>query len=300
MNEGAAQVERDPNVEPRPGGSRDRGRRRTRRLARWVLLGSKGAEPTALRQFWWDLLPKRSPDWLVPRRSGRQKPEIDVEWISAGVARHPEALESTRRAHDRAMAGVAEVEGKADRIAVTAAGLLAISLTLGGFQLGRTRDDPSPNWLALGPVCAAIVCLAMCLVNALEAQRVALFLPQGAEPLWYPGPKLRALVRAEETARQYAQHARRWKTNALLQARAWMSRALVLLAIASVIAIFMATAPGEPGDAGTSTGGSKSTSTTSVTSTTAAGSSTTTAQPGPTTAPPPVSTTSVGSGTGPP
>lgn len=55
--------------------------------------GYKGHAPHALTQFWWDLLPSKTPDRFLPRRSGLKEPAVELEWITREVADAPDAIQ---------------------------------------------------------------------------------------------------------------------------------------------------------------------------------------------------------------
>src|SRR4051812_11757366 len=101
---------------------------------------NRGHAPGALKQFWWDLLPKRSPDWLVPPRSGLRPPaEIPVDWITPEIANQPEALAQTRRAHDFEQKRVASLEAKGSTMVNLCLTLLAIALATAGYEIRILR-----------------------------------------------------------------------------------------------------------------------------------------------------------------
>jgi len=203
----------------------------------------KRRTPGTLKQFWWDMLPKRTPDRFLPRRSGYKPPDPELEWITREIAEAPDALEQTRRAHDLERSRVVSLEQKGATIATLCLGLLAVALAVGGYQVGYLRREGTSQWWLLIPAVLAIAFLAMATITALEIQRVGVYQWEGAEPLGRnPGGKL-GLVRSEETGRRLAQASARVKADGLLQTRAWLSRSLVALIISAFVTIAMATTP---------------------------------------------------------
>jgi hypothetical protein len=211
---------------------------------------SRKKAPGALKQFWWDLLPKNSPDWLVPRRSGLNPPEPEVDWITAAIAANEHALDQTRRAHDLARDRADSLEKKAIPIVTLCLSLLAIALVIGGYQLGYLRRHHSGSWWLLAPAAASVVCLVFAAIAALEVQRVGVYQWEGAEPLGREPGGVLGLVQAEEKGRRFAEGTALIKANGFLQARAWLSRALVTLILAAIVTIGMATKPTASGQRG--------------------------------------------------
>ena len=199
--------------------------------------------PGPFMQFLWDMLPKNSPDWLLPRRSGLKPPNVNLDWITREIAEHPDALEQTRSAHDRERESVALVESKAGTMVAICLTLLATAIALGGYQVKFLRGDHHATWLWITPALLSIVLFAWASVTSLETLRVGLYQWEGAEPLGRePGGRL-GLVQSEETGRRFANATARMKANRLLQAWAWMSRALAALTLSAIVSIAMATRP---------------------------------------------------------
>jgi hypothetical protein len=168
-----------------------------------------------------------------------------LEWITAEIANDPEALNQTRRAHDLERARIEALESKSGSTVNLCLTLLATSLALSGYQLAFLRQHGFRHdcWLLLVPAALSIMCVTTAGITALEIQRVGIYQWAGAEPLGYtPGGRL-GLVRAEEEGRRLANWSARIKVNAYLQARAWLSRALVAMILSAVVAIGMATRP---------------------------------------------------------
>jgi hypothetical protein len=139
------------------------------------------------------------------------------------------------------------LEQKAAAAVTLCLSLLAVALAIGGYQVGFVRDHLAENGylltLLLLPAMASIVFLVLATIVGLEVQRVGIFQWEGAEPLGRkPGGNL-GLVSAEETGRRLAQWTARAKANGALQARAWLSRAIVALILSSVVTVGMASTP---------------------------------------------------------
>lgn len=204
---------------------------------------STAKAPGALKQFWWDLLPKNSPDWLVPRQSGLTVPKPRLDWITQGIADDPHALEQTRRAHDLERGRADSLEQKSAALVTLCLSLLAIGLAIGGYQLGYVRHHHSGHWWLIVPAGVSVACLAMATISALEVQRVGIYQWEGAEPLGRQPGGVLGLVLAEEKGRRLAEGTALIKANQFLQARAWLSRALIALILAALVTIGMATIP---------------------------------------------------------
>lgn len=205
---------------------------------------SQGRWPSPWRQFWYDLLPKNSA--RVPNQSGLIGPHIDTSWITTERAAHPEALAQARRAHDMQLARADAIEVKSSRMTTLCFTLLGVSLVLGGFQVHYARIHGGLWELWLLPVAASIVLLTLATVSALEIDRVGLYTHTGSEalaPHSEPADALAELVRAEDHGRRLAEWTASRKADQLLQARAWLSRAIVTLLVSAVLAILMAALP---------------------------------------------------------
>lgn len=202
-----------------------------------------GKRPGPLKQFWWDLLPKKSPDWLVPRRSGLEPPDVCVEWITVDIADHPEALAQTRRAHDLELDRVTSLESKASGMVTLCLTLLATALAIAGYEVGFLRDEQDSRWWLLTPAVLSLAFLALAAITSLEVQRVGVYQWEGAEPLGREPGSFLGLVESEERGRRLAGWSAGIKADGFLQARAWLSRALVALIVSVFVAIGMATRP---------------------------------------------------------
>lgn len=203
--------------------------------------------PGALKQFWWDMLPKRTPDRFLPRRSGLKPPTPQLDWITADIAEHPDALDQTRRAHDLQLSRVDLLEQKGAAIVTLSLGLLTLALAVGGYQLGYLRRHEHAHWWLLMPAGLSVCFLVLATISGLEIQRVGVYQSVGAEPIGTPPGGRLALVREEEVGRRLAQWSAGIKVDGFLQARAWLSRALVALIAAALVTIAMASTPHKSG-----------------------------------------------------
>ena len=205
---------------------------------------TEGQWPSPWRQFWYDLLPKNSS--RVPNQSGLVAPAIDTSWITTGRAEHPEALEQARRAHDMQRDRADAIEQKSNRMATLCLTLLGVSLALGGFQVHYARTHGALWSILLVPVAASVAFLTLATVAALEVDRVGLYTHTGGEALAGNDQLADAtadLIRAEEYGRRLAEWTASKKADQLLQARAWLSRAVVTLLISALLAIIMVAWP---------------------------------------------------------
>ncbi len=176
-------------------------------------------------------------------------PYVELEWLTQEMADQPEALVQTRRAHDQERDRASYTEGKASSMATLALTLLATALLIAGYQVNFLRNQHQSllSW-ELAPAVLSIAFISMNVITCLEVQRVGIYLSVGAEPLGRPPAGALAILRQEELGRRYAAWTAKVKVNQLMQARAWLSRALVALILSAVIAIGMATRPSEKAD----------------------------------------------------
>lgn len=203
--------------------------------------------PGTLKQFWWDMLPQAFPDRLLPPRSGFKPPTPRLDWVTEEMAKHPEALPQTRRAHDLERERADSLEKKASSVATLCLSLLATALAMGGYQLAYVREHPSVRWWLLAPAALSVVFLALATIRAMEIQRVGMYQWEGAEPLGRGLDAALGLVLAEEKGRQVAHWSAGLKADGFLQVRAWLSRSLVALVFSAFVVIGIASRP--PNDA---------------------------------------------------
>jgi hypothetical protein len=198
-----------------------------------------GYWPSSLRQFLWDLSPSQS----VPAQGGLRAPDfVEPPWLNLPFADTKEAVEQARLAHEKEASRAAEAEAKGSRLAQTSLALLALALTLAGFEASGLRQvGGGALYLWLVPVALAIGSLALGGIEALEIDRVGLYWPVTPEDVAGAVEELsRRQVLAEERGRQLAAWSATKKFDALLQARAWFTRGLVVLALAGLIGVVVA------------------------------------------------------------
>ena len=87
------------------------------------------------------------------------------------------------------------------------------------------------------PVLLAIICLTLAAMESAEIDRVGVYRQVGPGALSEDSDPLRAQVIALEKASQLANWTADRKLDGLLQARAWLSRGLVLLVVAGLVGL---------------------------------------------------------------
>lgn len=196
---------------------------------------SSGYWPKWLLRFWWDLMPGK----FVPGQGGLEAPVFSPpKWLSESWAATPEVLDQARQAHDRAMDRASEAEAKSGRTLQLSLALLASAIAILGFQLTviRSQGWPVAIYLLVLPTVAAAICLALAGAIAAEGDRPGLYhMPVPAEAGGDTNP-IRGMVLAEEHGRFLANWTSTNKLNDLFQARAWLTRGLLLLVIAATVA----------------------------------------------------------------
>jgi hypothetical protein len=193
-----------------------------------------GAWPRALRRALYDFLPEND----APPRDGIVGPTEEVPaWIGR-VAALPGSVEVVRRAREDAEGRAKTAEDKAARLVQTVLALLAITLALGSYQLEFALTHSRYWSFGLIPVAYAIYSLALSAFEALQVDRVGIYsMPDGSELDGADAAQVPALLlRAEENGRRLADWTANHKHTDLMQARAWMTRGLAALLIASLIA----------------------------------------------------------------
>jgi hypothetical protein len=190
--------------------------------------------PKAIQQFWWDLPPAK----LAPENSGIPAPDYVLpEWLSDEGAATEEAAEYAQRTHDHASDRADKAESKASRLAQTSLALLTATLALAGFQLNICRRIGGGwRYLLVAPATLALGFLILAGIGSLEIDRVGIYSPGTVEEIATADNQTLARTRAEERARWHADATATQKFTSLLQARAWLSRSLVCLFIAGVVA----------------------------------------------------------------
>jgi negative regulator of sigma E activity len=208
-------------------------------LSRHLQRGSNGiiqdgVWPKPLRRIGWDLRTVNR----APANDGAKAPKIvPPSWVDL-AARSPEALAIAQRANDEAKAGAKAAEDKAARLAQTALAAVAVATAIGGFQVGFAAERRTWFVLLILPAAASVTFLAIAALEAVEIDRVGFYDYATAEDLARVGPKsdIASAVEHEELGRQLARWSSTQKHTSLMQARAWMSRGLVLLLVAAIVA----------------------------------------------------------------
>jgi glutathione synthase/RimK-type ligase-like ATP-grasp enzyme len=158
-------------------------------------------------------------------------------WIDE-VASRPGSVDVARRAHDDAAEGAKTAEEKANRLVQVALALLTVTLALGTFQL-KFALDRSWVWLwSALPVALALTFLALAAFEALQVDRVGMYIrpkPADLVDLGSRSPEAIVLAREEE-GRRLAQWTSDNKHDDLMQARAWFTRGLAAVLCASLLA----------------------------------------------------------------
>jgi hypothetical protein len=194
-----------------------------------------GVWPRPLARVGWDLRSAKK----APSRDGVKPPEISPPPWASLAARSPEALPVARRANDEAKAGAKAAEGKAARLTQTAIATLAVATAIGAYQVGFLVDREDWWWLTVLPCAGALACLGLAAFEALEIDRVGFYDHPTAIDLAEPGSRdpIIGVLEREEIGRHLASWSSENKHTALMQARAWFSRGLVLLVLAAVVAV---------------------------------------------------------------
>jgi hypothetical protein len=158
-------------------------------------------------------------------------------WLDE-VSSRPGSLDVARRAHDGAADAAKTAEDKANRLVQVTLALLTVTLALGAFQL-KFALDRSWVWLwSALPVTLALAFLALAAFEALQIDRVGMYIgpkPEHLVNLGSRSPEALLLAREEE-GRRMAQWTSDNKHRDLMQARAWFTRGLAALLCAGVLA----------------------------------------------------------------
>ena len=139
-------------------------------------------------------------------------------------------------ANDDAKDSATLAEEKASRLVQVALALMTVTLALGAFQLQFALDRSVIWLLTLVPIAAAIGCLALSAIEALQIDRVGYYQTATPADLVQPGlaPEA-AVLDAEDRGRKLARWTAKNKLTDLMQARAWFSRGLVALVVAALL-----------------------------------------------------------------
>lgn len=216
--------------------------------------GYDGRWPTSGQAFLWDLLPED----LAPGQDGVVAPTWTApSWVEAVPEDQlPEAVAHERERHRSQQAAVTTVEGKASRLLTPTIALLAATVALTAFEI-RAAGQASTGSGRLLPLfgaasaAVAVVWLFVAVVRALDADtRMGVYGGATTETL-LKGP--RAVLVAEVLAAERASWVRVQKANRLMQARVAVSRAVLALVLALLLAAVTAgTRTSQPMPAGIS------------------------------------------------
>ena len=194
-----------------------------------------GLWPRPLRPVWYDL----GPAGKAPPNDGVVAPGYPPPQWAPLAARSPAALAVAQRANDEAREGAKVAEEKAARLAQIALATIAAGAALVAYQLGFILERSPWLLLMLLPGAAALVFLAIAALETVEIDRVGHYRWPSAEHLASPGPRdpIIAVIEQEDIGRRLALWTSENKHSALMQARAWFSRGLVMMMIAVVVAV---------------------------------------------------------------
>jgi len=193
-----------------------------------------GAWPRAIKRAWYDLLPSK----CAPSNDGIVAPTIELpDWIDK-VPPLSEVLDIAVRARESDEAAAHLAEEKASRLLQLTLALLTISLALGAFQLRHAVGHPLAYWLALIPVAASIFFLAIAAFEASQIDRVGFYGLATVEDC--QGSTKEEIIRAAISAELSGSSLARWssqnKHTDLMQARAWLTRGLLVLIVSALVA----------------------------------------------------------------
>jgi hypothetical protein len=199
--------------------------------------GDGGRWPTTKQGLLWDLLPGHA----APQADGVIAPTHSApDWVTtADEADLPDLLALERRRADAASASAATTEGKASRLLGTTVTLLAASVALTALQLRTSAHSHGClRWVlavAAIPGAAACALLLLSAVRSLDADtRVGIYGNVNGRVRAEHGLRgelertLLGTAKAEWTAGK--------KASALMDARAWFTRALLADLVALVLA----------------------------------------------------------------
>ena len=220
----------------------------------------RGRWPTTLQTLLWDLSPSR----LAPSNDGVIAPAVEYEpWFSwlqnlkpddsaRGDNRLIELIEAERRRHAQARESAVSAEGKASRLLTPCVGLLAGAVAFTSWQLysiAQARTNAGTVYLLLAaiPGVIGIAYLVCCIVRALDTDiRAGIYQGSGAAQLVASNGDLVKVLRYEHEAAQLARWTAAKKITKVMYARAALSRALVSLVAALILAAFAIVLHGRP------------------------------------------------------
>ena len=195
---------------------------------------ANGEWPTPLKRVLQDLRPASK----APPNDGAVAPEFAPPPWASVAARSAAALPVVHRANDEAKAGAKTAEEKAARLVRTALTTLAVATALIGYQLQFALERRTWWFLLVAPAIGAFLCLAIAAFAGNEIDRVGFYRHATGQDLADPGPRepIVRVIEQEHIGRRLTAWSSENKHTALMQARAWFSRGLVLLLAASIAA----------------------------------------------------------------
>ena len=195
---------------------------------------TEGTWPKPLKRVRWDLGRARK----APPDDGSVAPRFASSPWASLAARSSSALSVVRRANDEAKAGAKAAEDKAARLSRTALTTLALTAALIGYQLQFALTHDSWWFMFLAPVLGAFLCLVLAAFEATEIDRVGFYRHPAGRDLAEPGSRepIVKVIEQEDIGRRLAAWSSQHKHTALMQARAWFTRGLALLVVASIVA----------------------------------------------------------------
>lgn len=212
-----------------------------RHLARPGVKPDDGKWPKWWRRLLWDLVPAR----LARRNDGLRAPVVGrPEWQTPGRLVTQDMVEeaSGRRAEAEARATCAEVRaGKIGQMAMT---LLALAFAVGTYTAKRILElDVSARWWVLiAPAVGAGISFALAALQGLTAEH-SVRLTGAAAPAGLHSPSEADRRRAAEEAAYRGQIVAHWsarmKLSESFQARAWLTRGIVLLIWSGLLAAWL-------------------------------------------------------------
>lgn len=217
-------------------------------LARPVLKADQGEWPKWWRRLLWDLTPAR---WAKDNDGLRAPVVSRPGWQTPGRLVTQDMVDDAagRRAEAEARAASAEV--RAGRIGQLAMTLLALAFAVGTYTAKRIHElDLSARWWALiVPAVGAVISLALAALQGLTAEH-SVRLTGASAPAGLHSPASAERRRAAEEAAYRGEMVANWsarkKLSESLQARAWLTRGIVLLVCAGLVAAWpLVTRPGK-------------------------------------------------------
>lgn len=186
---------------------------------------------------------------------GLVAPKIEPPaWADDPHAGTASILEAARRRHDQASERGTKAEERSARLVQTGLTLLTLAFLITGFEANRLRESGAPLWtfvVTLGIDALTILMLGLAIIQAQSVDRVGYAQPaspNAAASLSSEEEQRRALAVQEVMAAEMANWTGRHKVNEFLQARAWFTRAVTVLAASGVAAciVWQATDPPKP------------------------------------------------------